>query len=355
MALASFGRIIMNAEMNQKVTFKAKADNAAPSGWMARLMEAGYKVSYRAGKFGDTKFLVKSGGAFVNFTTNSKRARTTVLEHASAEQQDIFEAIAKSGLAVGSADPYAEQERSNDDPHEGTLPKPKVVILPDGYNGHTMKFFVDPVQVNGNVVKLRCAEPGKEYMTAWRDRAAVQAAVAAQGGSAPEVARRDDVFALRNALRDVLLTSKAPNKAAEAAQEKAYAVYLASFTPEEKEYVVSAARLWQREKGETGFFQDVELDSFEAVVRNLGRSLVHDFVTTAQAKAVSRAVTTPDVPNGVDWTVSIEIDVTADSAEQAAKFALDDLRDVTLEEINVSVTNLESGRIEAVSVKNAAS
>ncbi|WP_143281152.1 hypothetical protein [Burkholderia cenocepacia] len=115
----------MNAEMNQKVTFKAKADNAAPSGWMARLMEAGYKVSYRAGKFGDTKFLVKSGGAFVNFTTNSKRARTTVLEHASAEQQDIFEAITKSGLAVGSADPYAEQERSNDDPHEGKLPKPK--------------------------------------------------------------------------------------------------------------------------------------------------------------------------------------------------------------------------------------
>ncbi|ONU62912.1 hypothetical protein A8E62_13875 [Burkholderia cenocepacia] len=218
-----------------------------------------------------------------------------------------------------------------------------------------MKFFVDPVQVNGNVVKLRCAEPGKEYMTAWRDRAAVQAAVAAQGGSAPEVARRDDVFALRNALREVLLTSKAPNKAAEAAQEKAYAVYLASFTPEEKEYVVSAARLWQTEKGETGFFQDVELDSFEAVVRNLGRGLVHDFVTAAHAKAVSRPVTTPEVPNGVDWTVSIEIDVTADSAEQAAKFALDDLRDVTLEEINVSVTNLESGRIEAVSVKNATS
>ncbi|MDK0996949.1 hypothetical protein ACO2TQ_40195 [Burkholderia sp. OKR4-1] len=345
----------MGEEMNQEVTFKAKADQAAPGGWMARLMEAGYKVSYRPGKFGDTEYLVKSSGAFVKFTTNSTRARTTVLAQASPEQQAIFEAITQTGLAVGSADPYAEQDRPYDDPHEGKLREPKVVILPDGYNGHTMIFFVDPVQVDGNAVKLRCAEPGKEYMTAWRDSAAVQTAVAMQGGRLPEVARRDDVFALRNALREVLLTSKAPNKAVEAAQEKAYAVYLASFTTEEKAYVVSAARLWQTEKGETGFFQNVELDSFEAVVRNLGRGLVHDFITAAQAKAVSRSVIAPDVPDGVDWTVSVEICVTADSAVQAAKFAVDDLRDLTLEEINVDVENLKSGRIEAVSVKSATS
>ncbi|MBK1902215.1 MULTISPECIES: hypothetical protein [Burkholderia] len=345
----------MNEEMNLEVTFKAKADNAAPAGWMARLMDAGYKVSYRAGKFGDTEYLVKSGDTFVKIITNSTRARTTVVAQASAEQQAIFEAITKSGLAVGSADPYAEQGRPHDDPYYGKLPDAKVVILPDGYNGHTMKFFADPVQVDGNVVKLRCAEPGKEYMTAWRDRAAVQAAVAAQVGSLPEVARRDDVFALRNALREVLMTSKATNKVAEAAQEKAYAAYLASFTTEEKAYVVSAARLWQKEKGETGFFQHVELDSFEGVVRNLGRGLVHDFVTAAQAKAVLRSVIAPDVPNGVDWTVSVEMSVTADSAEQAAKFALDDVRDLTLEEINVDVQNVDSGRIVAVSVKNAMS
>lgn len=171
----------------------------------------------------------------------------------------------------------------------------------------------------------------------------------------PEVARRDDVFALRSALWQILMTNKATNKAAEAAQEVAYAAYQASFTTEEQAYVLSAGRSWQKEKGGTGFFQNVELDSFEAVVRNLGRGLVHDFIMAAQAKAVSRSVIAPDVRCGVDWTVSVEISVTADSAGQAARFALDDLRDVTLEEINVSVTNLESGRIEAVSVKNATS
>lgn len=65
------------------------------------------------------------------------------------------------------------------------LPDAKVVILPDGYNGHTMEFFAEPVQADGSVVKLRCAEPGKEYMTAWRDRDAVEEAVAAQAVKLP--------------------------------------------------------------------------------------------------------------------------------------------------------------------------
>ena len=52
----------------------------------------------------------------------------------------------------------------------------QVVSLPDGYNGHTMRFFADPVEVNGEAVKLRCAEPGKEYMVAWRSRSALHAA-----------------------------------------------------------------------------------------------------------------------------------------------------------------------------------
>lgn len=105
----------------------------------------------------------------------------------------------------------------------------------------------------------------------------------------PGIARRDEVFALRNALRVVLLTSKATNKAAEVAQEAAYAAYLASFTAQEKQYVVSVARSWQREKRRTGFFQDVELNSFEDVARNLGRGLIHDFIAKAQEEAVLRS------------------------------------------------------------------
>jgi len=50
-----------------------------------------------------------------------------------------------------------------------TAPKtdPEIVILPDGYNGHTARFFAEPIEIDKDLVKLRCAEPGKEYMTRW--------------------------------------------------------------------------------------------------------------------------------------------------------------------------------------------
>lgn len=44
----------------------------------------------------------------------------------------------------------------------------KIIVLDDGYNGHKLAFFAEPVERDGHLVKLRCAEPGKEYMTAWR-------------------------------------------------------------------------------------------------------------------------------------------------------------------------------------------
>ncbi|MGF6604613.1 hypothetical protein P3T23_009369 [Paraburkholderia sp. GAS448] len=60
------------------------------------------------------------------------------------------------------------------------MPQADVVILPDGYNGHTMNFYVDPIEVMGDTVKLRCAEPGKEYQFAWREKSVVEAAVASR-------------------------------------------------------------------------------------------------------------------------------------------------------------------------------
>lgn len=41
------------------------------------------------------------------------------------------------------------------------------ITLPDGYNGHTAKFYTEPLEIDGNLVKLQCAEPGKEYMFRW--------------------------------------------------------------------------------------------------------------------------------------------------------------------------------------------
>lgn len=47
----------------------------------------------------------------------------------------------------------------------------KLITLPEGYNGHTYRYFAKPIVDNGNsIVILRCAEPGKEYMKRWVHR-----------------------------------------------------------------------------------------------------------------------------------------------------------------------------------------
>lgn len=46
----------------------------------------------------------------------------------------------------------------------------KTIKLPDGYNGDFAVFYVVPIEYDGDLVKLRCAEPGKEYMFSWRHR-----------------------------------------------------------------------------------------------------------------------------------------------------------------------------------------
>lgn len=41
------------------------------------------------------------------------------------------------------------------------------ITLPDGYNGHTARFYSRPIAIDGDLVKLQCAELGKEYMIRW--------------------------------------------------------------------------------------------------------------------------------------------------------------------------------------------
>ncbi|MBU2831908.1 hypothetical protein [Acidithiobacillus ferriphilus] len=44
----------------------------------------------------------------------------------------------------------------------------QTVLIPDGYNGHTILMCADPVEEWADgTVKLRCAVPGKEYLTRW--------------------------------------------------------------------------------------------------------------------------------------------------------------------------------------------
>lgn len=53
----------------------------------------------------------------------------------------------------------------------------KTILLPDGYNGHKARFFVNPLEVDGDLVKLQCAEPEKEYMFTWRKFKDIQEAI----------------------------------------------------------------------------------------------------------------------------------------------------------------------------------
>jgi hypothetical protein len=51
------------------------------------------------------------------------------------------------------------------------------VRLADGYNGHTCLFNANPIERDGTLVKLSCAEPGKEYLTVWKREADVASAL----------------------------------------------------------------------------------------------------------------------------------------------------------------------------------
>ncbi|NIF40137.1 hypothetical protein F3J14_04315 [Burkholderia sp. Tr-862] len=67
-----------------------------------------------------------------------------------------------------------------------------VISLPDGYNGHTANFVGEPVERDGNHVKLKCAERGREYMIRWIADADLQAAIDSQLANAKAWEYRDE-------------------------------------------------------------------------------------------------------------------------------------------------------------------
>lgn len=42
-----------------------------------------------------------------------------------------------------------------------------IIKLPDGYNGATMEFYAEPVEVDGDLIKLQCSAPGKSHLIRW--------------------------------------------------------------------------------------------------------------------------------------------------------------------------------------------
>lgn len=56
----------------------------------------------------------------------------------------------------------------------------ETVTMPDGYNGHTDKFLVAPIETDGHLAKLACATPGKEYMIRWVRKSDIKKALKEQ-------------------------------------------------------------------------------------------------------------------------------------------------------------------------------
>ena len=51
------------------------------------------------------------------------------------------------------------------------------IKMADGFNGHMALFDDNAIAVDGDLVQLRCVEPGKEHMTAWKHKDAVAQAI----------------------------------------------------------------------------------------------------------------------------------------------------------------------------------
>lgn len=83
-------------------------------------------------------------------------------------------------------------------------PHHQTVRLPDGYNGHTMAFYADPISVEGRHAKLQCADPGKSYLFRWAEFEDGKIV-----GVAPKCTHHEPKVRLRDLLRTALAAVEA--------------------------------------------------------------------------------------------------------------------------------------------------
>ncbi len=111
------------------------------------------------------------------------------------------------------------------------------------------------------------------------------------GMNLPKIARRTDVFELRNAVRAVIGSCKATNKAAVLAVDAAEEAFQASITDDEKAYIVSAARgwkaAWHKSRPDDPFLRGVEFNAYDDVRHHLGMSMVVKFLQDAQSESLA--------------------------------------------------------------------
>ena len=57
--------------------------------------------------------------------------------------------------------------------------KGATIYLADGYNGHKLRFYAEPVSQDGDLVRVRCAEQGQGHLLRWCSRKDWQNAILA--------------------------------------------------------------------------------------------------------------------------------------------------------------------------------
>lgn len=116
-------------------------------------------------------------------------------------QSQVMQEISRSGKAgalmvVASRSPDSVRAiagRMLGRPVPGASIAPYIVVgLPDGFNGHTANFVGEPVERDGNLVKLICADRGREYKIRWIADADLQSAIASQVANAKAWEYRDE-------------------------------------------------------------------------------------------------------------------------------------------------------------------
>lgn len=93
-------------------------------------------------------------------------------------------------------------------------------------------------------------------------------------------------------------------------------------------------------------------DGEEISLREVVQAVEQTFVVKADQSVCLDDNSTSDEGNSVDYTVRVEMSVTATSPEQAAQFALEDIRDLSLESITVDVQCLDTEIVTEVTVRS---
>jgi hypothetical protein len=67
----------------------------------------------------------------------------------------------------------------------------KTIRLADGFNGDTVLLFADPIEIEGHLLKLQCAEPGRGHLFRWASAEEVKNGLEKARRERANVARRE--------------------------------------------------------------------------------------------------------------------------------------------------------------------